>query len=244
MTNYISEHSKSPFIVSEPVSGGNFFGRDDIFIQIKDFVASDTKHVFLVHGQRRIGKTSLLWKIFETANKEWNVHTVFFNLQGHAKDPVNELISEIANAINNSFENGNDTHEDSFARICRFYENFIPEKIRLLKNKKLILLFDEFDTIGTAEFIADNAHKNMAFNAFIPYIERMVEYLQQHCIQVKLIIACGRNYKDLEENRYGQLLKSAQQAEIYIFNRQQTENLISMANVRIPLNMTSTQISS
>ena len=51
MINYISELSKSPFIVSQPVSGGNFFDRDDIFFQIKDFVASDTKHVFLPDPQ-------------------------------------------------------------------------------------------------------------------------------------------------------------------------------------------------
>lgn len=236
MTNPISEPSKSPFIIGEPVSGSDFFDREDILNLIKDFVLSDKRYIFLIHGQRRIGKTSLLRKIFETANREWDANPVFFNLQGHAEDPINELIVEIAKTINDSFSNRNKLPEEISSRIDIFFKTFIPKILRQLKNKKLVLLFDEFDAIGASEFIKDNEHKNMAYNAFIPFLEEMIEFFQQQNISVKFIIACGRNYKDLEENRYGYLLRFAQQSELFIFDRPQTVNLIAMAGVNIPFN--------
>ena len=234
MENLTTEFSKSPFIVSEPVSGNNFFDREDLFIQIKDFVVSETKNIFLIHGQRRIGKTSLLRKLFETANKEWSAAPVFFSLQGQAQEQISDLIVEIAKSIRDNLKNNQNNSENSFADISDFYKIFIPAIVKELNNKKLILLFDEFDTIGAVEASTDGNHKNMAYNAFIPFLEKMIEFLQLQRIQVKLIIACGRNYKDLEENRYGQLFKFAQQAELYIFDRQQTERLIAKANVHIP----------
>lgn len=224
-----TNNSRSPFIISEPVSGTNFFDREEIFEQIKDFIFDNHKQIYLIHGQRRIGKTSFLYKLFEAAHNEWNAAPVFFNLQGHAHDQLDDLLLELATSINNSLSQQKEEIA-TFEKSSDFYELFIPKIIKNLNNRKLIILFDEFDTIGAAEFIVEASHQNMAYNKFIPFLEKALDYFQRHKIVIKFIIACGRNYKDLEENRYGQLLKFAQQSELHLFSEGETRKLISIAD--------------
>ncbi len=85
---------KNPFIYYEPVKGDDFYNREEIIKKIEriTFRSKSQGNVWLV-GERQVGKTSLLQKIYHLyldnnpeielygTNKEFKVEFIYFNCQ-------------------------------------------------------------------------------------------------------------------------------------------------------------------
>ncbi len=221
--------AENPFITSvEVFSDDDFFNRKDALNEVDKFIYRKFDYNFLFFGQRRIGKTSLLKKI----EKNYNTNifkAVYFTLQGEADTDIDFLINKIAKKI---IAKTNFDYSHKIDTIS-FLENFLPQLKNHLKNKKLILLFDEFDVLGDIESLS-HLKKSFSFHKFIPFTLKIIENLKNNDIPLKIIFAIGRNYKDLDNNRFGQITRFGQQFEIGHFNRNTIFNLLAKSDNILP----------
>lgn len=229
------EEKQNPFVTSDAALGEDFFGRAKEIKEIKKFLNKRKEQNLLIYGQRRIGKTSLLLKIKEIVNSFDLGRAVFFDLQNKARYEISKLLFEIAVQIcadvevNINFKESDFIEKDS---TSYFKDVFLPEIFALLPgDRQLILLFDEFDTLGELEGIqGDLKITNIAYHRFIPYIEG----IKNKKFPLKFIFAVGRNYKDLEDSRFGQITKSGSKIEIPYFAKEDLENLLKSSEDILP----------
>ncbi|MCP5106913.1 MAG: hypothetical protein GY950_26245, partial [bacterium] len=220
--NISLKRSRNPFNHGSPVKGEEFFGRQEIIDDILSFLRKENEFNFTVFGQRRIGKTSLLRNIQDTASNVEFTCAVYFNLQDKARAQLPLLLFEIANRITNTLELKLEVKESDFedsGAIFNFKERFIPALCGELGEKgQLVVLFDEFDVLGEIEDIeGDLIIGAFAYKTFIPFMVSLVEEIQIKKYPLKFIFAVGRNYKDLDRQRFGQITKFGPQQEISNF---------------------------
>ena len=87
----------NPFNIGSCARGEGFFNREEIQKEINFFLHTKAEHHFLIHGQRRIGKTSLLRYIQDTTGP--SVYPVYYDLQDNARTPLKKLLKKIAEQI-------------------------------------------------------------------------------------------------------------------------------------------------
>ncbi len=225
----------NPFITSDAVLGDDFFGRDKEITEIKKFLKKKKEHNFLIYGQRRIGKTSLLLKIKEFVNASRTGKAVFFDLQNKAKLDISEVLFQLASQVASDLDAGIQVDKESFSRgkpEHHFANVFLPRVLETLPgNCQLILLFDEFDSLGELEGVKGAPKiSNIAYYRFIPFIAD----IKKRDLPIKFIFAVGRNYKDLDENHYGQITKAGFQIELLYFNKEELKALIKASDSVLP----------
>ena len=88
----------NPYIAGSPVRGaGMFYGRDELVQRIQGLVH---KNSFMIHGNRRIGKTSLLLQLSrnlaELESEEYKFFPAFIDLQGVGEDDLfHHMMAEV-----------------------------------------------------------------------------------------------------------------------------------------------------
>ncbi len=221
---------QNPFITSAAVyKDGHFFDRENIIKSVQYFIEQSKEHNFLIYGQRRIGKTSILKKINDIYNNGKYI-SIYKTLQGDAEKTLNALLIEIKDIIASKIGLHNyyiEINEKSFLN------KFLIDVKNQLQDKQLILLFDEFDVLGERENI-EELQKRYSFHQFVKYIPKMIETIGENEIPLKLIFTIGRNYKDLATERFGQITKFGRQEEITHFDKNTVFNLLKMSDNTIP----------
>ncbi|CUS05624.1 putative Guanosine-3',5'-bis(diphosphate) 3'-diphosphatase [Candidatus Promineifilum breve] len=153
----MSRQINNPFTTSE-VTDWRFMGRDEVINSILSWINGYPvrSQVLLLHGQRRVGKSSLVSRLCEQGKlKEGErpvvpVRVDFRNAKLDQPHTVAELL------IQNIFYNAIgqppprlELHEDPLIWLDRH----LHEAERLLAGKRLLLLIDEFDA-GYESFVA------------------------------------------------------------------------------------------
>ncbi|NEQ82976.1 MAG: tetratricopeptide repeat protein, partial [Moorea sp. SIO2I5] len=184
----------NPYIIGSIIDDpDNFFGRESLFRFIEDNLSNKVK-VILLHGQRRIGKSSVLAQIPHTVAKDQFVF-VNFDLQGYINKPLSRLLHDLAQEIHDHlgdhFELEPDditlpSEQDLNTDQAIFSNQFLPKVYQVLKGKKLVLLLDEFDVLT-------NHKPPSAKPIFFPYL---ADLIKQHD-QLFVIAVVGRNLDDL-----------------------------------------------
>ncbi len=164
---------------------------------------------------------------------------VYFNLQDKARTQLQKLLYEIAGRIVSDLHleiavKARDFEGDN--AFFYFRENFIPMVMERLPDKKqLLMLFDEFDVLGETEDVEDDSTLDtLACKRFIPFTASLIEEIQEKKYSIKFIFAVGRNYKDLELKRFGQIMKFGPQVELAYFSKEETRQLLKSAESSIP----------
>ncbi|WP_392534694.1 ABC transporter substrate-binding protein [Nostoc sp. C117] len=173
-----SQSQRSPYIIGTAIRNiDQLFGRENLLRTIADSLQQDAKFI-LLHGQRRIGKSSVLQNIHHFVSPDEFVF-VSCDFQEHGHATLGQILYAIAKEI---FEHLNldqnilnpllDLSAD-FRSIRRIVNNrILPPIDEALNNKKLVLLLDEFDVVNQ-----NDTEQAVEFLRFLENLVRQQEYL-------------------------------------------------------------------
>ena len=182
----------NPYIVGPPITERNwFYGRDDLYADINDYLASETRIILLI-GQRRIGKSSVLRQIPNFVDSERNL-AVQLDLQGYASRPLGEVLSKMAEEVVKAINGRTDLpplFKDSDIREDPeiFRVQFIPRVLELIGDKRLLLLLDEFDVLGDSQV-------ERAGGELFLYLQRLLQ--QREVTNLVLMPVIGRRPEEV-----------------------------------------------
>lgn len=193
---------RNPYIIGRPIDEEEFFfGREGLFGFIEDNLLQDVK-VILLHGQRRIGKSSVLRHIpLFFQHREFNEFVfVNFDLQDKASLPLSHILHSLATEMLDHLEwlEHLDT-ENSLRSLLSatelepdiFSHKFLPQVYQELGDKKLVLLLDEFDVLS--DDVPTQGEESQADMHFFAYLKELIE---QHK-KLFIIPVVGRNLSDM-----------------------------------------------
>ncbi|MBO1055481.1 MAG: AAA family ATPase [Dolichospermum sp. JUN01] len=215
----------NPYNFGEPIrEPKKFIGREDIFSTINDNLEQP---LILLYGQRRIGKSSVLNQI---PNKVAGDNFVFIhcNFEQFKHSSTSEILHSIADKIievledklpkNENYDLITQLKDNTQTDISTFSKSFLPEIYKKLGDKKLALLFDEFDVVSEIETKVNSTSNSINF---LNYIMQLLDKDQKICV----IPVVGRHISRLPKLR--SLLKSAPNIEISLLDKSNTEKLIT-----------------
>lgn len=226
--------NRNPFVTGAAVRGEDFHGREETILKIKSFLVNKSDISMLIFGQRRIGKTSLL-RMIEKDALQWDLAVpVYFNLQDKAYTTLPQLLFDIAHKIDFQLTLELALKKESFTGSGAngsefFHKEFIPlVNGKLASSPPLLLLFDETDVMVPVKGDEDiTGNDDPASKTFIPFLSGMFEKTRIPEPPLKLILAVGRQYKNLEQMQFGQLTKFGPTVEISYFTKEETTQLIN-----------------
>jgi len=182
---------RNPYIIGRPIYERNkFFGRESLFHFIEDNLIQGVQ-VILLHGQRRIGKSSVLKQI---PNFLLNEEFVFvtFDLQDKGQLSLSNILKDLALTITEQlgiYEIRMPTNAELENNIDFFFQDFLSKIYQKIDYKKLVLLLDEFDVIPN-----ESKEINIAEEQdFFPYLKNLLK--QQKNLFIIPVI--GRYLNDL-----------------------------------------------
>ncbi|NEN89829.1 MAG: AAA family ATPase [Okeania sp. SIO3H1] len=212
----------NPYIIGVPIhKPESFFGREDLFLFIKDNLKQNAK-VILLHGQRRIGKSSVLLQVHNFVQLERFLF-VFLSLEGKSRKSVSDVLYEIASEILEYLEDEFELEVDGVRIPSKkdlqkeqelFSEVFLRQVFEVIDGKNLVLLLDEFDVLG--EHSEDTASTHL-----FPYLKSLVDEQEQ----LFIIPVVGRRLDDMP-NLLG-LFHEAPNLRIGLLSERNAERLIT-----------------
>ena len=147
----------NPYIAGAPVTEASmFFGRQDVFDWIERSLAGKyVDHILVIHGQRRVGKTSVLKQIPNFLPDRYI--QIYFDLQGRTQTTLDRFLWWLAREIARTVHDRLGLEiprpdQEAFTQDSEFFHTqFLSELRSQLDDRVLLLTFDEFDTLSTAD---------------------------------------------------------------------------------------------
>ncbi|GCL38798.1 extracellular ligand-binding receptor [Sphaerospermopsis reniformis] len=210
----------NPYIIGRPIrEPKNFFGREYLFSLIADSLPQNAK-LILLYGQRRIGKSSVLNLIPQKIGSDEFIF-INFDFQDKEKLSNNQILSDIAQKILEKLElpqDNNDVLEHLAENIQQdfqtFHREFLPQVYLNIGNKKIVLLWDEFDVLTERE-------NEQETGRFLEYIIHLLNIDQR----LFIIPVVGRHINRLET--LVSFFKQATYKEIALLDKESTQRLIT-----------------
>jgi formylglycine-generating enzyme required for sulfatase activity/tetratricopeptide (TPR) repeat protein len=216
----------NPYIAGQPLrSKDGFFGRQDIINEIaRELGGSYTGKSFVLFGQRRIGKTSLLFQLERLLLRK-SFLPVYFNLQDSARLPLGEVLTALARKIMTVANLPEDKAITVDDRGNLFLYDFLPHLYKKLRrNRRLVLLFDEFDTLD--QIGGFQLAENIAANSFRRFLRQLAE--EDRELRLSYVLVVGRQAEDLNID-FKADLKASLVKQIWTLDRESAEKLIRQA---------------
>jgi tetratricopeptide (TPR) repeat protein len=213
---------RNPYIIGSRITDTNrFFGREKFFNDINYYLKTDNVKLILLHGQRRIGKSSVIAQIPGKLGTDEFVF-ISFDFQGTVNSSHQEIIHSIAIGIIEKLETL-ETNEEILTHLAEnipsnieiFSREFLPTVYQQLGNNKLVLLWDEFDVLTERDTESDTDSNN-----FCDYILQ----LQKRDQKLFIIPVVGRHISKLP--KLVSSLREALNIEIGLLKKEDTQKLI------------------
>ena len=214
----------NPYIAGAPVvETSMFFGREDVFGWIERSLAGKyVDHILVLHGQRRVGKTSVLKQIPNFLPDKYI--QVFFDLQGRTNTTLDRFLWWLAREIARTLKQERGISlprpdREAFAADPEYLINeFLPNLRPLLNEHVLLLTFDEFDTLDRS-----GVQETLAV-PLIAYLRRLMEIEW-----LNFVFSIGSSGDKLENMQasYTDFFKSALYRKISFLTRDDCYRLIT-----------------
>ena len=149
-----TEISPNPYNISKPIGSRKmFFGRQDIIDYVRGHISrKELDNILVIHGERRVGKTSLLYQLRNyylsrdhipvyinmQAITDRGTGVFFYNLSGFIVDAIEKTNLTIERPPFKDFQNAPTTY---------FRKKIVKPIEEMLENRKLVLMFDEFEEL-------------------------------------------------------------------------------------------------
>ncbi len=215
----------NPYIAGAPVTEARmFFGREDVFDWIQNsLVGKYTDHILVVHGQRRVGKTSVLKQLGNRLPERYI--PVFFDLQGRTHTTLDRFLWWLGREIVHVLKQERNIEiaqpdKEAFAQDAEYFENrFLPDLWPALGEHTLLLTFDEFDNLEESEI------KESLARPLVDYLRRLMGRKE-----LNFIFSIGSSGRKLENMQaaYTEFFKTALYKKISFLSEEQTRNLITL----------------
>ncbi|WP_392533879.1 ABC transporter substrate-binding protein [Nostoc sp. C117] len=183
MANLVSR--RNPYIIGRPIDDPKLlFGRQDLFYFLEDNLRQGIK-VTLLHGQRRIGKSSIIRNIPKSVHLKDFVF-ISFNLEDYSRETLGKILAELAKEIVEHLNIDPTTIKLPKIQTLEkdssiFYSQFLTKVLDRLNGKKIVFLLDEF------EALIDNYSASMLENFF-----KYLDFIIQKEDKLFLIMFAGR----------------------------------------------------
>jgi tetratricopeptide (TPR) repeat protein len=214
----------NPYIAGAPVTEQRmFFGREDVFHWIQNSLAGQyADHILVIHGQRRVGKTSVLKQLGNRLPKKYV--PVFFDLQGRTHTTLDRFLWWLAREIVRVLkqERGIEIpvpEKEVFTADLEYFENKFLAGLRpILGEDTLLLTFDEFDNLEESEV------KEELARPLVDYLRRLMGETG-----MSFIFSIGSSGRKLENMQasYTEFFKTALYKKISFLSRDQTSHLVA-----------------
>ena len=213
----------NPYIAGAPVvEASMFFGREDVFGWIeRSLEGKYVNHILVLHGQRRVGKTSILKQIPNFLPDRYI--QVFFDLQGRTGTTLDRFLWWLASEITRTLkrEHGIDLPKPDrkdFEDIEYLINGFLPGIRTKLGDYVLLLTFDEFDSLDRPEI------QETLSQPLIAYLRRLIEVEG-----LNFIFSIGSSGDKLENMQasYTDFFKSALYRKISFLTKDDIQHLVT-----------------
>jgi photosystem II stability/assembly factor-like uncharacterized protein/tetratricopeptide (TPR) repeat protein len=200
-----------------------FFGREDVFAWIEQNIAGRyADNTLVTHGQRRVGKTSVLKQLDRRLPRR---HVpVFFDFQGRTHTTLDQFLWRLAREIARTLHSRHGVElprpeRDAFSHDPEHFAGpFLAQAREELGDRSLLLVFDEFDSLE------DPTAKEMLGQDLIPYFSRMMHGAER----VNFIFSIGSSGHKLEHMQadYTEFFRVALYRKISFLEPDQARKLI------------------
>jgi len=214
----------NPYIAGAPIlESSMFFGREDVFGWIERSLAGKyVDNILVIHGQRRVGKTSVLKQIPNYLDEKYI--QVFFDLQGRLNTTLDRFLYWIARETYRTLQNEIDLDipKPNQQKISDNPEYLIAEYFpaiqKKLSDRVLLLTFDEFDTLTR-----DDIQESLA-GPLIAYLRRLMAL-----DGLNFIFSIGSSGNQLENMQasYTDFFKAALYRKISFLDQESCHRLIT-----------------
>lgn len=231
----ITKRLPNPYIAAKPLSPGNeaFTGRTNAFSFIEhQLLRGDQNVPVVLHGQRRIGKSSLL-RNFE-AHLTTNLIPVYVDMQRSALvESTGGLLFNLAGAINRELARRGvhlkqpelkDYAAEPFIVFGKFLDE-VEEAIHA-PEKRIILALDEF------EVIEQKLIEGKVSSDLLPFLRNMMQHRQGF----SLIFAGGHTLDEMISDSWIQYFNTAVPLRLSYLDETSARKLITQPIEEFPLN--------
>jgi len=212
-----------PYVTGTPLKDGEVFvGRQDIFDFVKEnLIGAHQNNVLILHGQRRTGKTSVLYRLGDVL-KDTHI-AVLIDMQGKPARGAADFLFSIADDIVYAMElqgievplpekKDFDDSPEFFFR-SRFVRSLTPT----LGKRNLLLLFDEFEEL----------QRRVDDGKLEPGIFSFLRNLMQHEERVDFIFAGTHKLEELGGDYWSALFNIASYKRVTFLSPAEVRRLIT-----------------
>jgi tetratricopeptide (TPR) repeat protein len=226
-----ASNPNNPYIVGRPLgSDVGFYGRRDILSWVERSLRNLSNNSLVLFGQRRIGKTSILYQLQRRLPQE-DFLPVYFDLQDAAHNSLAQVMSELAEDIAEATGLSHQAPSES-ENVEWFQRQFLPLLYgELGESRRPVLLFDEFDALDYSEKL--NLPEDAAARSLFPYLRSLMS--QQ--MRLAFVFAIGRQAEDLSHNLLA-TFKASLAKEVWVLDEQDARDLILEAQRQGTLSFT------
>ncbi len=206
----------NPYVLTPLTEGVGFYGREAVLRFVRNTLTAPYQNVVVLYGQRRIGKTTLLYQLMRPEQGPPGFRPVYFDLQGRAEQQLGDVLYGLARAIARAVGLPPPRRE-AFADDSHFQYGFLPTLDAALGGERLLLLVDEFDVLGGEEVPPD-----AAYYVLFSYLQDLLIVEQR---RLAFVFVVGRRIDELP-SRIKATFKSAQCKRISVLDAAAAECLI------------------
>ena len=216
----------NPYIAGAPVTEARmFFGREDVFQWIENSVAGKyADHILVIHGQRRVGKTSVLKQLGNRLPHRYI--PVFFDLQGRTHTTLDRFLWWLAREIVRVSQRSSGAPNFPCRKKRPFSGSGVPGRAIPAGAPtcacgwtRSYLTFDEFDNLE------ENEVKEELARPLIDYLRRLMG-----SASLNFIFSIGSSGRKLENMQaaYTEFFKTALYKKISFLDKEQAHDLVTL----------------